>query len=269
QVPTWYQLRTTHALSFWPYARAGGSELPRAASRVFVPIWICHALLIVKEHYTTFDNSHIRDITDSLIEHCQDKKKDVNANIQLPEEKIVNLVNDLFGAGFDTVTTALSWTLVYLVTYPDIQKKIQNESDQTIGRERRPRLHLLLYTSLNGYYIPKSLCVFINHWQVNHDETLWKESSAFNPEHFLNAEGMEINRMESDKVMIFGLGKRRCIGESIARWEIFLATLLQQREFSICDGQMVDGTPQYGLTMKHKNCEHFQIKQRFPNKSFE
>uniref|UniRef100_A0A7M4EFQ0 Cytochrome P450 1A n=1 Tax=Crocodylus porosus TaxID=8502 RepID=A0A7M4EFQ0_CROPO len=255
---------------------------------------------IVKEHYTTFDKSHIRDITDSLIEHCQDKKIDVNANIQLPEKKIVNLVNDLFGAGFDTVTTALSWSLVYLVTYPDIQKKIQNELDQTIGRERRPKLSdrlMLPYleafiletfrhssfvpftiphcttkdTSLNGYYIPKNLCVFINQWQVNHDETLWKEPSAFNPERFLNAEGTEINRMESDKVLLFGLGKRRCIGESIGKWEIFLflATLLQQLEFSICDGQKVDTTPQYGLTMKHKKCEHFQVKQRFPNKSFE
>ncbi|XP_006020342.1 cytochrome P450 1A5 isoform X2 [Alligator sinensis] len=255
---------------------------------------------IVKEHYTTFDKSHIRDITDSLIEHCQDKKIDVNANIQLPEEKIVNLVNDLFGAGFDTVTTALSWSLVYIVTYPDIQKKIQNELDQTIGRERRPRLSdrlMLPYTeafiletfrhssfmpftiphcttkdtSLNGYYIPKNLCVFINQWQVNHDETLWKEPSAFNPERFLNAEGTEINRVESDKVMIFGLGKRRCIGESIARWEIFLflATLLQQLEFSVCDGQKVDITPQYGLTMKNEKYEYFQIKQRFPNKSFE
>uniref|UniRef100_A0A7M4EFT8 Cytochrome P450 1A n=1 Tax=Crocodylus porosus TaxID=8502 RepID=A0A7M4EFT8_CROPO len=224
---------------------------------------------IVKEHYTTFDK--------------------VN---KYSEKKIVNLVNDLFGAGFDTVTTALSWSLVYLVTYPDIQKKIQNELDQTIGRERRPKLSdrlMLPYleafiletfrhssfvpftiphcttkdTSLNGYYIPKNLCVFINQWQVNHDETLWKEPSAFNPERFLNAEGTEINRMESDKVLLFGLGKRRCIGESIGKWEIFLflATLLQQLEFSICDGQKVDTTPQYGLTMKHKKCDNVSLAE--------
>uniref|UniRef100_A0A7M4EFU4 Cytochrome P450 1A n=1 Tax=Crocodylus porosus TaxID=8502 RepID=A0A7M4EFU4_CROPO len=219
---------------------------------------------IVKEHYTTFDKSHIRDITDSLIEHCQDKKIDVNANIQLPEKKIVNLVNDLFGAGFDTVTTALSWSLVYLVTYPDIQKKIQNELDQTIGRERRPKLS-------DRLMLPYLEAFILETFRHSSFVTLWKEPSAFNPERFLNAEGTEINRMESDKVLLFGLGKRRCIGESIGKWEIFLflATLLQQLEFSICDGQKVDTTPQYGLTMKHKKCEHFQVKQRFPNKSFE
>lgn len=25
-------------------------------------------------------------------------------------------------------------------------------------------------TVLNGYYIPKGRCVFVNQWQVNHDE---------------------------------------------------------------------------------------------------
>lgn len=99
---------------------------------------------------------HIRDITDSLIEHCQDKKLDENANIQLSDEKIVSVVLDLFGAGmrypiclsytqlpypinhqtspsvlfwpgFDTVTTAISWSLMYLVTSPGVQKKIQQE----------------------------------------------------------------------------------------------------------------------------------------------
>ncbi|KFQ55174.1 Cytochrome P450 1A4, partial [Nestor notabilis] len=124
-------------------------------------------------------------------------------------------------------------------------------------------------TVLNGYYIPKDTCVFVNQWQVNHDEKLWKDPSAFNPERFLDAAGAEISRTESDKVMAFGLGKRRCIGESIGRREIFLflATLLQQLEFSLRPGEEVDVTPQYGLTMKYKKCEHFQIKQRFPVKS--
>lgn len=42
---------------------------------------------------------HIRDITDSLIEHCQDKKLDENANVQLSDDKVIAVVLDLFGAG--------------------------------------------------------------------------------------------------------------------------------------------------------------------------
>ncbi|XP_062998806.1 cytochrome P450 1A5-like isoform X2 [Elgaria multicarinata webbii] len=251
----------------------------------------------VKEHYETFSKDSIRDITDSLIDQSQEKKLDQHGKLQLPPEKIVNLVNDIFGAGFDTVTTALSWSLMYLIIYPQIQKKIQEEIDEVIGKERKPRLSdrpLLPYmegfilemfrhssflpftiphcttrdTVLNGYYIPKDLCVFVNQWQVNHDANLWKNPSSFVPERFLTADGKDINRDQSEKVLTFGLGKRRCIGESIARWQVFLflSTLLQQLQFSIEDGVKVDMTPQYGLTMKLKRCEHIQVERRFPKR---
>ncbi|NXS71844.1 CP1A5 protein, partial [Pandion haliaetus] len=260
---------------------------------------------IVQEHYKTYDKNNIRDITDSLIEQCLEKKAEANTATQIPKEKVVNLVNDLFGAGFDTVATGLSWSLLYLVTYPNVQKKIQEELDQIIGQERRPRLSdqgTLPYTEafilemfrhssflpftiphrqglrvrrsttrdtvLNGYYIPKDRCVFVNQWQVNHDEKLWKDPLTFNPERFLSAGGTEVNKVDGEKVLVFSLGKRKCIGEPIARWQVFLflSTLLQQLEFSVCDGTKVDMTPLYGLSLQHKRCEHFQVKQRFAMK---
>ncbi|XP_003784563.1 cytochrome P450 1A1 [Otolemur garnettii] len=248
---------------------------------------------MVKEHYKTFEKGHIRDITDSLIEHCQDKKLDENANIQLSDEKIVNIVSDLFGAGFDTVTTAISWSLMYLVTNPKIQKKIQEELDTVIGRARRPRLSDRLQlpyleafiletfrhssfvpftiphcttrnTSINGFYIPKGHCVFVNQWQINHDQKLWGDPFEFRPTRFLTADGI-INKALSEKVILFGLGKRKCIGETIARMEVFLflAILLQQVEFSVLPGVKVDMTPIYGLSMKHAHCEHFQVQMRY------
>ncbi|NXN89533.1 CP1A5 protein, partial [Bombycilla garrulus] len=250
-----------------------------------------------KEHYETYDENNIRDITDSLIEQCLDKKLGTNMAMQIPKEKIINLVNDLFGAGLDTITTALSWSLMYLVTYPDIQRKIQEELDRTIGQERRPRLSdrgTLPYTEafilemfrhssflpftiphsttkdtvLNSYYIRKDCCVFVNQWQVNHDEKLWKDPETFKPQRFLSADGTKVNKDDGEKVLVFGLGKRRCIGENIARWQVFLflATLLQQLEFSVCKGSRVDMTPLYGLSLKPKRCEHFQVRQRFPLK---
>ncbi|NP_001165708.1 cytochrome P450 family 1 subfamily A member 1 S homeolog [Xenopus laevis] len=249
---------------------------------------------LVKEHYKTFDKNHIRDITDSLIQHSQEKRVDENSNVQLSNQKIVNIVNDLFGAGFDTITTALSWSLMYLVAHPNIQEKIQDELDQVIGRERRPRLSdraQLPYTEafilemfrhssfvpftiphssttdtvLNGYFIPKGICVLINQWQVNHDPNLWKDPFKFCPERFLNTDGTTLNKIEMEKVMIFGLGKRRCVGEVIGRMEVFLflTTMLQQMQFFKQDGEKLDMSPQYGLTMKHKRC-HVTAKIRFP-----
>lgn len=249
---------------------------------------------IVHEHYRTYDANAVRDITDSLIQHSQEKKVDENSNVQLSERKTVNIVNDLFGAGFDTITTALSWSLMYLVANPKIQDKIQNELDQVVGRERRPRLSdrsQLPYTEafilemfrhssflpftiphcsttdtvLNGYFIPKGICVMINQWQVNHDPNLWKDPYNFRPERFLNEDGLSLNKTEMEKVLIFGLGKRRCLGEAIGRTEVFLflTTMFQQLQFSIPDVEKLDMSPQYGLTMKHKR-HLVNARLRFP-----
>uniref|UniRef100_A0A673UXJ9 Cytochrome P450 1A n=1 Tax=Suricata suricatta TaxID=37032 RepID=A0A673UXJ9_SURSU len=218
---------------------------------------------MVKEHYKTFEKGHIRDITDSLIEHCQDKRLDENANIQMSDEKIVNVVLDLFGAGFDTVTTAISWSLMYLVTSPNVQKKIQEELDTVIGRARQPRLSdrlqlpyleaFILETFRHASFVP---------FTIPHRK-LWGDPSEFRPERFLTSDGT-VNKALSEKVILFGLGKRKCIGEIIARLEVFLflAILLQQVEFSVAKGTKVDMTPIYGLTMKHARCEYFQARIR-------
>ncbi|XP_039324863.1 cytochrome P450 1A2 [Saimiri boliviensis] len=246
----------------------------------------------VQEHYQGFDKDSVQDITDALLKHSE-KRSGASGDL-IPQEKITNLVNDIFGAGFDTITTAISWSLMYLVTKPEIQRKIQKELDTVIGRERRPRLsdrpqlpYLEAFiletfrhasfvpftiphsttrdTALNGFYIPKECCVFINQWQVNHDPQLWGDPSEFRPERFLTAEGTAINKPLSEKILLFGLGKRRCIGEVLGRWEVFLflGILLQRLEFSVPPGVPVDLSPIDGLTMKHARCEHVQARLRF------
>nr|BAF58168.1 cytochrome P450 1A2 [Pusa sibirica] len=250
---------------------------------------------IVQEHYQDFDESSIQDITGALLKHNEKGSRAGGGHI--PHEKIVSLINDIFGAGFEPITMAISWSLIYLVTNPEIQRKIQEELDTVTGRARQPRLSdrpQLPYmeafilevfrhtsfvpftiphsttrdTTLKGFYIPKERCVFINQWHVNHDQKVWGDPFEFRPERFLTADGTSINKILSEKVMIFGMGKRRCIGELLAKWEIFLflAILLQRLEFSVPDGVKVDLTPIYGLIMKHTRCEHVQARPRFSTK---
>lgn len=103
----------------------------------------------------------------------------------------------------------------------------------------------------------------MNQWQVNHDQELWGDPNEFRPERFLTSSGT-LDKVLSEKIMLFGLGKRKCIGETIGRWEVFLflAILLQQIEFRVLPGEKVDMTPIYGLTLKYARCEHFQVKMR-------
>lgn len=41
-------------------------------------------------------------------------------------------------AGTETTTDTLLWAIVYMLNYPEIQKKIQEELDKVIGFERNP-----------------------------------------------------------------------------------------------------------------------------------
>jgi len=43
---------------------------------------------------------------------------------------------DFFSAGTDTTTSSLSWAVLYLLRYPDIQTKLQNEIDTVVGKSR-------------------------------------------------------------------------------------------------------------------------------------
>uniref|UniRef100_A0A673YG42 Cytochrome P450 1A n=1 Tax=Salmo trutta TaxID=8032 RepID=A0A673YG42_SALTR len=206
---------------------------------------------IVIEHYESYDKDNIRDITDSLIDHCEDRKLDENANIQVSDEKIVGIVNDLFGAGFDTISTALSWAVMYLVAYPEIQERLHQELKEKVGMNRTPRLsdktNLPLLEHDQGY-IPQWLLHSQGHLSIFKLKLLNSITIA---------DGTELNKLEGEKVLVFGMGKRRCIGEAIGRNEVylFLAILLQRLRFQEKPGHPLDMTPEYGLTMKHKRCQ--------------
>lgn len=248
--------------------------------RVFYKALNQFIALHVQDHLTTYDKDHMRDITDALINTCHNKHATAKT-AALNDDEIISTVSDIFGAGFETVSTCLHWSFLYLIHYPEIQAKIQEEIDESIGM-KSPRFEdskILPYTeafineifrhasfipftiphcttadiTLNGYFIPKNTCTFINMHQINHDETIWHNPSLFNPERFLN-ENRELNKSLVDKVMIFGMGIRKCLGEDVARKEvfIFIVTVLQQLKLSKCPGAELDLTPTYGLAMKPK-----------------
>uniref|UniRef100_UPI003AAA77EE cytochrome P450 1D1 n=1 Tax=Centroberyx gerrardi TaxID=166262 RepID=UPI003AAA77EE len=233
----------------------------------------------IEEHINTFDKNCIRDITDALIALCEDREEDTDTSM-LSNSQIIHTVIDIFGAGFDTIIAGLQWSLLYLIKFPDIQDRIHQEIDDHIGAARLPRFadkskmpftEAFMYEvfrhasyvpftiphctttniTLNGYFIPKDTCVFINQYQVNHDTDLWGDPDTFRPERFLDGSGL-LNKELMDKVLIFGMGKRRCLGDGFARLEIFvfLTTLLHGLRIQNVPGQELDLSTDFGLTMK-------------------
>uniref|UniRef100_A0A4W5QUZ6 Cytochrome P450, family 1, subfamily D, polypeptide 1 n=1 Tax=Hucho hucho TaxID=62062 RepID=A0A4W5QUZ6_9TELE len=198
-----------------------------------------------------------------------------------------NIEDKLEHATENVLESGLQWSLLYLIKFPDIQVKIHQEIDEHIGPARLPRFEdkpkmpfteaflyeVFRHTSyvpftiphcttqnitLNGYFIPKDTCVFINQYQVNHDIDLWGDPDVFRPERFLGKEGL-LNKDLTEKVMIFGMGKRRCLGDGFARLEmfVFLTTLLHRLCIENVPGQELDLSTDFGLTMKPQPFPHW------------
>jgi len=56
----------------------------------------------------------------------------------LSEDGLVMLLLDLFSAGVESVANTLDYAILYMVLNPHIQRKVQEELDNVVGRNRRP-----------------------------------------------------------------------------------------------------------------------------------
>lgn len=230
----------------------------------------------VKQHRETFDPEITRDMSDAII-GVIDK---ADSNNGLTTEHTEATVSDLIGAGLDTVSTALHWLLLLLAKYPEMQTKLHKLIDQVVGRNRLPSVEdrgqlayldafiyeTMRFTSfipitiphsttsdviIEGCHIPKDTVVFINQWSINHDPSTWKEPHVFDPSRFLDKNG-SLDKDITNNIMIFSAGKRRCIGDQIAKVEMFLffAILLHQCSFEKCPTEDLSFNCSYGLTLK-------------------
>lgn len=106
-------------------------------------------------------------------------------------------------------------------------------------------------TTIMGYSIPKDTIVFINQWSINHDPGTWSHPETFDPDRFLNENG-KLNKDLTGRVLIFSLGKRRCIGEELSKLHLFLFTSLIAHQCIITEDPARPSKLDfnYGLTLK-------------------
>lgn len=118
-------------------------------------------------------------------------------------------------------------------------------------------------TTLNGYTIPKGTQVIPLIHAVHMSPSLWKDPEVFNPERFLSADGTKV--VKPEYFIPFGVGRRVCLGDVLAKAELFLffSTILHTFKLTLPQGAtMPDLRGQAGVTVSPQS---FQVKK---NSSF-
>ncbi|XP_062599680.1 cytochrome P450 2B4-like [Saccostrea cucullata] len=214
---------------------------------------------ILEDHKETFDGINIRDYIDAFL--LEQAKQQENEDTTFTEEQLICTLRDFFIAGSETTTTTSKWAITFLVNFPEIQAKMRKEIDDVIGdrpvsltdRDNLPYCDAVITETLrlgdivplslphstsfdvtwNGFTIPKGATVWPCLDSVLNDSELFPDPEKFKPERFLDSEG---KRQGHDKAVIpFSLGRRVCLGESLARMELFLflVTIVQRFELKV------------------------------------
>ncbi|XP_057673561.1 cytochrome P450 2K4-like isoform X2 [Corythoichthys intestinalis] len=206
---------------------------------------------------------------------------------QFNEENMMFVVANLFAAGTDTTSTTLQWSLLLMAKYPEIQERVFEELCQVVGsrpmdvddRKNLPYTNAVIHEvqrfgniapmailhqttqdiTFQDYFIRKGTAVIPLLSSVLYDESQWATPNTFNPSHFLDNEGKFVKK---DAFMPFSAGRRVCLGEGLARMEIFLffTSLIQRFRFTPPPGiseEELDLKPLVGFTLNptpHELC---------------
>ncbi|KAM4852081.1 cytochrome P450 2C19-like [Thomomys bottae] len=248
--------------------------LPGSHKRILKNFAFIHNYILgqIKDHEQSLDINNPRDLIDCFLIKRKQEQENHKEPLEYTSENLTFLTNDLFGAGTETTSTTLRYSLLLLMKHPHVTAKVKEEIDQVIGSHRSPCMQdrsLMPYTDavlhevqryidlipmnvshavtrdvkFRGYFIPKGTTILTSLTSVLHDHKEFPNPEIFDPGHFLDENG---KFKKSDYFMPFSTGKRICVGEGLARMELFLflTSILQNFNLkSLVDPQDLNTTP--------------------------
>ncbi|CAH1793548.1 unnamed protein product [Owenia fusiformis] len=219
-----------------------------------------------RKHLENHDPNNMNDFMDVFINEIKKREDDNETEHWFTEEQLGWVIEDLFLAGTETSSSTMRWAFLSMLHYPDVQMKVRKEIHDVIGKERlvsmKDRLNLP-YTEavlleiqrmhiitpygmphcnrddpmeIEGYLLPPQCNVAVNFYSIHYDPDYWDQPEIFNPDRFIGEDG---KFKRDEHVMPFSIGKRSCLGEPLARMELFLffASLLQRYRIALATGQ--------------------------------
>ncbi|RIX47519.1 MAG: cytochrome P450 [Rhodocyclales bacterium GT-UBC] len=183
----------------------------------------------------------------------------------LDDRIIEDNISAMIGAGSDTASVALAWSLFLLAQVPHVRALVEAEVDtlltpagvtaDNLGKlvwtraviEETMRLYppapmigrvSLKDDVLGGRPYPAGTTILIAPWVLHRHRRLWRDADLFIPERFLPGQREQIPRYA---YLPFGAGPRICLGMGLAMQEAvtLLATLVKELRFECADAHPV------------------------------
>ncbi|KAG5896791.1 hypothetical protein JTB14_008367 [Gonioctena quinquepunctata] len=229
----------------------------------------------IEEHFETWTEGRNDDLMYSFI---TEMNKDQGDDTTFTKEQLLMVCLDLFIAGSQTTSNTLEFAFLMMILHPDITDRVhicldaafdKSEEITYSKRNRVPYVEAVLCevqryrhvvpisgprrvlrnTTLGGYNIPKDSTVLISLYSVHNDKDYWKDPEVFRPERFLNDEGRLIYH---ERYLPLGFGKRRCLGEILAKNCLFsfFSEIMRSYDIELPDGaEQPTGIPHPGISL--------------------
>ncbi|XP_026471391.1 probable cytochrome P450 305a1 [Ctenocephalides felis] len=235
-----------------------------------------HSLFMetITDHRNNHKASQADDLIHAYITEMESRKGKPST---FTDVQLTMVILDIFIAGSQTTSNTLDFAFLMMLNRPDLQMKIHQEIDEVLGnnlpkledRAKMPFVEAVLLevqryfhivtlngprrvtrdTTIGGYNIQKDTTVLMSLYSLHKDVEYWGDPENFRPERFLSEEGY---LKPSDHLIPFALGKRRCLGEALAKacMFIFFTGILQHYELYVDNDQekpSIDPIP--GITL--------------------
>ncbi|XP_078524143.1 cytochrome P450 2J6-like isoform X2 [Lissotriton helveticus] len=253
---------------FWAWLFDAFPWLMRHLPAPHQKIFKCQTFMetFVKKEITRHKENGVPEQPEDFVDYylTQISKASDDSTTPYDEDNLVHLLVELFVAGMETTNNTLLWALLHMVNLPEIQEKVQKELDTVLedseiiqyeDRLRLPYTNAVIHeiqrysnvtsfgfvrqvvkkTSLQGFNIEKGTNLIANLSSSLYDPAHWKTPRQFNPDHFLDKDGHFVT---SNAFLPFSAGHRVCLGEQLARIELFIffANLLRVFTFRLPEG---------------------------------
>lgn len=185
---------------------------------------------------------------------------------EMSREQVRDEVMTLLLAGHETTALALTYTFFLLAQHPDVERRLLDELDETLGGDPPtveqvrdlPYLETVVEESMRlyppvpgivreatardeiaGYTIPEGATISINQWSVHRDPRFYDDPMAFRPDRWTDEMRADLPRLA---YFPFSAGPRRCVGDRFAMLEakVVLATLLQRYHLELVSSPELD-----------------------------